>query len=186
MKPIGALMREHRLIERMVNFLVEQSKVISESRKVDTHSIDIAIDFFRTYAARAHHGKEEDILFRELAKKPLLPDHNQIMQELIQEHVLAGEMVSALHQANKGYSANSGTWSEVVKPINDIITLYPEHIRKEDERFFYPTLTYLTKGEQDAMLQEFWEFDRKMIHEKYQRVVEQVTGLKTAVSSEIP
>jgi hypothetical protein len=30
----------------------------------------------------------------------------------------------------------------------------------------------LSDEEDDAMLQEFWEFDRKMIHEKYMSVVE--------------
>jgi len=28
------------------------------------------------------------------------------------------------------------------------------------------------------MLAEFWEFDRKMIHEKYNKVVEEYSGLK--------
>jgi hypothetical protein len=32
---------------------------------------------------------------------------------------------------------------------------------------------YFSEEEQQAMLAEFWEFDRKMIHEKYKKVVEQ-------------
>ena len=31
----------------------------------------VSIDFIRTYTDLAHHGKEEDILFRELSKKDL-------------------------------------------------------------------------------------------------------------------
>ncbi len=176
MKPIGPLMREHRLIESAVNILAEQSRLISEQQKVDTHLIEVMVDFFRTYAARTHHGKEEDILFRELAKKTLAAEHNQIMQELIQEHVLAGKMITVLHEANHLYDTNADAWPEILKPINDVTTLYPEHIKKEDQRFFFPALTYLSPQEQDAMLQEFWEFDRKMIHEKYRKVIEKIAS----------
>jgi hemerythrin-like domain-containing protein len=52
-----------------------------------------------------------------------------------------------------------------------LVTLYPAHIEKEDKRFFYPCLEYFSREEQDKMLAEFWEFDRKMIHEKYQNVI---------------
>jgi hypothetical protein len=33
-------------------------------------------------------------------------------------------------------------------------------------------MEYFTKEEQDEMLGEFWEFDRKMIHEKYTKVLD--------------
>ena len=33
-------------------------------------------------------------------------------------------------------------------------------------------MAYLTDEEGQSMLAEFWEFDRKMIHEKYKTVVE--------------
>jgi len=45
-------------------------------------------------------------------------------------------------------------------------------INREDEHFFYPCMEYFTKNEQDVMLDEYWEFDRKMIHEKYTKVVD--------------
>ncbi len=53
---------------------------------------------------------------------------------------------------------------------------YPVHIEKEDKHFFLPCLGYFSKEEQDIMLGEFWEFDRKMIHEKYRKVVETREG----------
>ena len=89
MKPIGALMKEHRLIERMVALLGEELRKTSQTNKADPAFINIATDFFRTYADRTHYGKEEDILFRDLAKKNLSPEHIEIMNELTKEHVLA-------------------------------------------------------------------------------------------------
>ena len=71
MKPIGSLMIEHRVIERMLALLNQELSKILKEGKVDSPVIDVAIDFFTTYADRFHHGKEERILFRELKGKPL-------------------------------------------------------------------------------------------------------------------
>jgi hypothetical protein len=51
-------------------------------------------------------------------------------------------------------------------------------VRKRNRyiRFFFPLLDYFSQQEQDRMLQEFWEFDRKLIHEKHRSVVEYAEG----------
>ena len=69
MKPIGPLMWEHRLIEKLVQTLKTEIGKIREQDEINIVLIDQAVDFFRTYSDRTHHGKEEEILFRDLAKK---------------------------------------------------------------------------------------------------------------------
>ena len=69
MQPIGLLMKKHRLIERMITLLETELQQSKKSLKIDTEFIKVAIDFFKTYADRTHHGKEEDILFKSLSKK---------------------------------------------------------------------------------------------------------------------
>ncbi|MBD3255222.1 MAG: cation-binding protein, partial [Candidatus Lokiarchaeota archaeon] len=78
MLPIGPLMIEHRLIERMVDVLKAELDKIKKTGEVDPFFIDLSVDFFRTYADETHHGKEEDILFRELKKKSLNPEHEKM------------------------------------------------------------------------------------------------------------
>ena len=174
MKPIGPLMREHRLIERMVALLKKELKQQTEKNEADVAFLMVAIDFIRTYADRTHHGKEEDILFRELAKKHLTPEHEKTMNELIEEHVSARRMTTNLANARERYiKGNVDSLEDIVAFIRELVDFYPRHIEKEDKHFFYPCLEYLSKQEQDDMLQEFWEFDRKLIHEKYENVVEQ-------------
>lgn len=46
------------------------------------------------------------------------------------------------------------------------------HIEKEDKVFFPSSRAYFSEQEDQAMLDEFREFDKKMIHEKYKSVVE--------------
>ena len=82
MLPIGPLMIEHRLIERMISVISKELSSIETKREINEAFIGTAVDFIRTYADRCHHGKEEDILFRELGKKRLSNKHKQIMEEL--------------------------------------------------------------------------------------------------------
>ncbi|WXG46674.1 MAG: hemerythrin domain-containing protein [Candidatus Atabeyarchaeum deiterrae] len=174
MKPIGPLMVEHRLIERMIAVVKEELNKIKEGKKVDSVFIDTYVDFLRTYADRCHHGKEEDILFRDLGKKNLSQEHKKTMDELVDEHKFARKTVGALVNAKERYLlGSSDALNNVTSNLRTLIEFYPKHIEKEDKHFFFPILDYFTKQEQDAMLQEFWEFDRRLIHEKYQKVVEQ-------------
>jgi hemerythrin-like domain-containing protein len=178
MKPIGPLMREHRLIERMVRLIGADLDRISDTDEADTEFVVVAVDFFRTYADRTHHGKEESILFRELAKKRLAEEHKRIMDELIQEHVHGRKLVSDLADAAKSYRAGPANELAAIEScLKELIAFYPAHIEKEDKHFFYPCLEYLSKQEQESMLQEFWEFDRRMIHERYRKVVEEMEEL---------
>jgi len=174
MKPIGPLMWEHRLIEKMLSLFEEEIIRISEQNRVDTVFIDTAVDFIRIYADRTHHGKEEDILFRDLAKKAMSQEHLTVMNELIEEHTYARGTVRKLVEAKDRYLRGEDSSKEVIAYLRELAQFYPRHIEKEDKHFFYPCLDYFTQEEQDRMLMEFREFDRNMIHEKYKKVVERL------------
>jgi len=176
MKPIGPLMREHRLIEKMLGLFEGEIKNINEQHRVDAVFIDTVVDFIRTYADRTHHGKEENILFRDMEKKKLSPAHAKIMNDLIEEHKYARGVVRKLVDAKERYLKGENTSGEVIAYLKELAQFYPKHIDKEDKHFFYPCLDYLTTEEQDRMLNEFWEFDRNMIHEKYGKVFEQLSA----------
>jgi len=170
-------MREHRLIERMLVLLKQQLDTAQAGQKANPGFIETAIDFFKTYADRTHHGKEEEIYFRDLAQKDLATEHRQIMEELVEEHAYARAEVRALLEANERYaSGEPGALDDLTRVLASVIDFYPDHIEKEDRHFFFPTQEYFTKTEQEAMLQQFLDFDAKMIHEKYLGVVERIEG----------
>lgn len=178
MIPIGPLMREHRLIEQMVDLLGQEIDRIVQGNQVNMDFINAAVDFFRVYADRTHHGKEEDILFRDLDGKGMSPEHREIVQELRNEHAQARETVGKLATAGENYiKGRHDSLDDIVGSMRVLVRLYPVHIEKEDKHLFYPCMEYFSKQEQDEMLQEFWEFDRKMIHEKYNKVVGEIRGV---------
>jgi hemerythrin-like domain-containing protein len=171
-------MVEHRLIERMIKVMKSKLVVMAKMEKLDSNFIIVATDFLRTYADRCHHGKEEGILFRELAHRNLSEKDKKTMHELIEEHTYARKTVMSLVQAAEKYAlGNVELIDDALKLLRDLVEFYPQHIEKEDKRFFNPSMKYFTPVEQQNMLQEFWEFDRKMIHEKYAKVIEGLTQI---------
>lgn len=168
-------MIEHRLIERMIKLIDEETHHITARKQADPLFIDQAVDFVRTYADRTHHGKEEDIMFRDLAGKELSADDQRAMRELVQEHKYGRQTVRDLLRAKEEYvKGNPGSLDTIVDKLRALVKFYPEHIRKEDKGFFPATERYFSVAEQEAILREFEEFDRRMIHEKYQSVVERL------------
>ena len=178
MKPIGLLMREHRLIERLIKLLEKELDNIKKTKKVNPDFIQKSVDFFRTYADRTHHGKEEDILFRAIKKKKITNYLKNIIKRLEQDHQHARKIVTDLSNQNSNYiQGKTSSIKEITNDLEKLVTLYPIHIEIEDKEFFYPSMDYLTEEEQQKMLQEFYDFDKKMIHEKYLTLLENVTKI---------
>ncbi len=171
--PIGPLMVEHRLIERMIALMGLQIQRIGDTGQVDVHFIDTAVDFIRTYADACHHGKEEDILFRDLQEKDLDPKDERIMNELIEEHAWARVTTGKLVDARKRYAqGEKEAVDEIIEIMKSLVEFYPKHIEKEDRDFFKASMVYLTQEERDGMLDEEYEFDRRFIHGMNEKAVE--------------
>ena len=173
MKPRGLQMIEHRLIEKMLAVIArEAAKIKKRSIVIDPLFIDTAVDFIRTYADRTHHGREEDILFKDFAGKALSEDDSGVMAEIVDEHRQAREKVKALVNAKERFQkGDDQAVQEIVSNMDWLVDFYPRHIRKEDKDFFPRTERYFNMDELDAMLFAFREFDSKMMHEKYQTLV---------------
>ncbi len=174
MKPRGLLMIEHRLIEKVLS--VAQQKALSMTElDYQPAFVETVVDFIKTYADRTHHGKEEDILFAELAKKKLEDDHLLIMKELIDEHRQARAKVKEVVELNEKFKKGD---RRVVPAITSAIIwlagFYPAHIRKEDAVFFPGTEPQFRQDELEDLLNRFYEFDRMMIHEKYQKMYQAI------------
>ena len=172
MMPIGPLMIEHRLIERMIDVMREELKIFEKEQKLDPEFVEMAVDFIRTYADRCHHGKEEDILFRELGEKKLTDEHRRTMEELVEEHRWGRKTTVRLVEANQRYmQGDRNAMATVIDCLKSLVQFYPKHIEKEDKHFFIPCMGYFTETEQQSILREEWEFDRSLIHERYRNMV---------------
>ena len=174
MLPIGPLMIEHRLIEKMINVMKGQLDHIQTGNSVSSPLIETITDFIRAYADRCHHGKEEDILFRELAKKTISSEHKRIIEQLLEEHTKGRKLTKTLVEANQKYKQGDQKALPVITDcLHALVTFYPKHIETEDKHFFLPIMAYFTKEEKDSMLAEGYEFDSNLLHEEYQKIVKE-------------
>ncbi len=168
MNPIKLLIQEHITINKMIEFL---SFLSSNPQKIQPQFIEKIIDFFSIYVDKCHHGKEEKILFQKLKSKNLSKEDKTLMNELIEEHKLGRKLVLELIE-NK----SSKDFEKIKKIFIKMATLYIPHIEKENIRFFTPAFNYFSADEKDKILQDFFDLDKNIIHEKYLMVVEELTS----------
>jgi hemerythrin-like domain-containing protein len=181
MQARGLLMIEHRLIERMIAIIKNTLVNMESDREIDPVLVDNVVDFIRIYADRTHHGKEEDILFKKMRERSLSADDERDMNELIEGHVFGRKTTRALAAANERYrGGDMSALADIESSMRALVGFYPGHIEKEDKVFFPSARSYFTDDEDQTMLSEFYAFDRKMIHEKYESVVSEIEKKITA------
>lgn len=179
MLPIAPLMIEHRLIESMAGVMQTQAERMEAGQELDPRFIPEVVDFMRTYADRTHHGKEEDILFKVLKGKKLSQEHRRALERLEDDHVKARGMVaklSALGEEHLRGSPSAAFHASML--MKDLVRFYHAHIELEDQGFFVPVMEYLSEEERRVMLEEFRDFDARMVHERYAKTVERLGGGK--------
>jgi hemerythrin-like domain-containing protein len=174
--PIGLLMIEHRLIKRVLANAPLHLAGLTAGGSIPAY-IDVVADFLHIYADRTHHGKEEDILFRQLAGKSPDAEVARLMEELLDEHAHARETTGRLVDANMRFrTGDQAALAEIEQTMGELVRFYQRHIEKEDRHFFKPCMAYFSAEERQAMLGEFADLDRTMIHEKYREVVDGLEG----------
>ena len=174
MTPMGFLMVEHRLIERMVNLIEIELGKIDRGKKPDMIFLDGAIDFAKTYADACHHGKEEGILFDKLVMKKLTGEHKKLMDELVLDHIQSRKIIVNLEMARERHLKGEPDTVEPIRIICRSLTeFYPGHMRKEEEDFFSASMEYFSKREQEEMVKKFWEFDKDLLLAKYLKFMDQ-------------
>jgi hemerythrin-like domain-containing protein len=113
-------------------------------------------------------------MFSELRGKHLSNEDRQLMNELIEDHIFSRKTTKALVESNMRYRmGDQPAFGEIVDRLKTLVDFYPKHIKKEDDVFFPASRAYFSEEEDKSMLDEFWEFDRKMIHEKYKALVKE-------------
>lgn len=170
MNVIEPLIEEHRVIKKTLAVFETEMAAIREKQRIDSMSMEMSIDFIRAYADLVHHGKEENILFRELGRKNLSAEHFKIMNELLAEHKYSRSIIGRWMDLAERYFDGENTCQEIIGCLQELIIFYPQHIIKENKYFFGPVLEYFTREEQDKITREFEEFDYKILHWKYSKI----------------
>lgn len=135
--PIDTMMREHRLIEQVLASLAALAAQLETNPAAPRERIAQFADFFRNFADRCHHGKEEDQLFAKLNECGFPREHGPV-GVMLAEHAEGRRHVEALSKIGAGTGPlRSDEAAQVVSHARQFIPLLLDHIRKEDH-VLYP------------------------------------------------
>jgi hemerythrin-like domain-containing protein len=160
-KAIGVLTNEHRLIERVLGSLETFGLEVEGGLVPDRPVLADYAAFFKGFADAAHHGKEEDILFRRMTERGFSLEAGPLAV-MLHEHQVGRGCVSALRQVGEGSGPLSAVEAQLVlENAQAFVPLLRAHILKED-RILYPmAVRALSASELDAMDTEFEAFDAR-------------------------
>ncbi len=152
MDALTVLVDEHRVILQVLDCLEKIARQARDSGTLDAASARDAVAFFRDFADRCHHAKEEDLLFPLLEKEKGFSTESGPTAVMRAEHVEGRACVSRMDEsieaAGKGEKAAVGRFVEAAGAYLDFLR---SHIGKEDHCLF-PNLGYTLSGDDHRRL----------------------------------
>jgi hemerythrin-like domain-containing protein len=167
---IETLMKEHRFIEQLLGSL----QVFVEKLEVDQRDarkrIADYVEFFREFADRCHHGKEEDQLFVTLGDHGFPRDAGPLFV-MVAEHNMGRQRIKELSAIAGGEGPLSEEeFRQTRESAGAFIPLLSAHIQKEDGILFPAAERALPPEVLDDLANGFDEFERGVMgdgaHEK--------------------
>lgn len=171
MRPTEVLMHEHRVIEQVISCLEEMTNRFEAGKALDTASANQALDFFRVFADRCHHGKEEDLLFPVMEQKGFSREQGPT-GVMLREHDAGRYHVHGMSKAIERIASGDGNArTEFIEHSRGFAALLRQHIMKEDHCLFPMADRALTAADQDELGRSFAKVEHDDlgpgVHEKY-------------------
>jgi hemerythrin-like domain-containing protein len=171
MSPTDILTDEHRVIEQVLDCLEKIVERSESDRKLDKQSAREAVSFFRNFADRCHHAKEEDHLFPAMETRGF-PRDGGPTGVMIYEHQQARDHVRKLGEnieaAAEGDPAAFQKFAHHARAYSNLLR---NHIEKEDHCLFTMANQALTVEDQQEVLAAFRKVEAEEIgaevHEQY-------------------
>ena len=134
--PVETLMNEHRVIERGLDSLDSLCAELSTADPAVRVRLGELVRFFREYADRVHHAKEEDRLFTAMAAYGFSSQSGPVFV-MLSEHKAGRLHVSKLAEVAGGAGALTSEEVEVIREHGTAFSvLLRGHIQKEDNILF--------------------------------------------------
>ncbi len=176
MRPTDTLKAEHRLIEKVL-------EVVERSVQNDDYNVSVfegALPFFRQFADRRHHGKEEDRLFPAMHLRGLPKDSGPVAC-MVEEHNYGRDLLKKVDASlAKAHGGDAEARRKVIGNYRAYCAFLREHIYKEDNILFPMADEVLTKEDQAKLEADFTAFDEGEIGEedlkKYPQLAEELVG----------
>jgi hemerythrin-like domain-containing protein len=174
---IETLMNEHRVIEKVLSSLETFAERLEDDRDPRRALRDYG-RFFRDFADRCHHAKEEDGLFAEMVRNGF-PQERGPIAVMLSDHAEGRTHVAAILKAGDGEGPLSAEERSSVRyHVREYVPLLRSHILKEDN-ILYPMASRMLPGEaMEKLAREFDEHEHGTMgegtHEELHGVAERL------------
>ena len=175
MMPTDELMAEHRVIERMLGIVSNACDRLEKGEEVDQELFAGAADFFRNFADRCHHGKEEKLLFEKMQERGMSGEVGPIAV-MLREHEDGRAHVRKMAELSKK-KIEGKVKTNLVKEARVYVELLSQHIQKEDHILYPMAEQMLSRKDMEELEKGFAEVEETImgpgVHEKYHHMIEE-------------
>ncbi len=163
LEPVRIHREEHDNILRGLNVLEACGQKLHDRQDVPPETLEGLIEFFRLYADRTHHGKEEDLLFPAMIdygfSREAGPIHCMLADH---EHnrALTREMIAAAAEYRTG---NKSAGLRFASAADQYVRALREHIQKENLVLFVMADNAIPTEREPELLASFQDVDGNKI-----------------------
>jgi len=151
----AVLRKEHEAILKMLAVTEEVARRLEGGEQTAPETLANLLEFFRLFADKCHHGKEEDLLFPQLEKKGM-PRAGGPIAVMLAEHNQGRALIRQMAQAADAYSRQpekaGPAWAEAARGYTSLLRA---HIEKENHVLFFMAERMLTPSEQAELAEGF-------------------------------
>ncbi len=154
-KATESLEREHQVIQKAVAVMARIVDQLELNYSVGADLLRDLVQFMRVFGDQCHHGKEETYLFPLLEQRGV-PATGCPLGALKGEHVKGRQLMGELASAIDAYLADRESGRPgLIQALQNLVTLYPAHIWKEDYLLFPMAIKVLSREDDELLMQQF-------------------------------
>jgi hemerythrin-like domain-containing protein len=178
MKPTEILKDEHRVIEQVLAALARMADQAQAQGTLNAEHARDAVEFFRNFADRCHHGKEEAHLFTRMEARGF-PREGGPTGVMLNEHEQGRAHVRAMAEAIDAAAAGDKSALERwIQLARGYVALLGQHIEKEDHCLFAMADQALTPADQAELAAQFESVEHEHMglgtHERYLKLANEL------------
>jgi hemerythrin-like domain-containing protein len=180
MKPTEELVHEHEVIAFVLKAGAAEAVRMEDTGEIDAGIIEKMLDFFRTFADRCHHAKEEKHLFPVLEGRGMSGDSGPLAV-MLGEHTEGRKRrsnIARLLPAAK--SGDEDAIRAVAENLAAYVSLLEDHIAKENGVLFPMAERIINEADQAALEKAFARVEEQEagqgVHEKYHQLAHELSG----------
>ncbi len=175
MKATDALRDEHEGILAMLAVVEAAAYRLRDGKSVPLDLMSNAAGFFRNFADKCHHHKEEGELFPMLLQHGMPGDGGPV-GAMLEEHEQGRALVRRMQDAADKFAAGDmSARTALVSSTLEYVKLLREHIEKENSVLFPMADNLLSDSEQHTMHDAFERIEADEmgpgVHERYHAMI---------------